>query len=121
MLGIRAPGSSGKGYLRFDAGLPKRVRRVVEGLEAGRTYRVSAWVRQAGAAQATLAVYGFDQNSPGCVSSATTTQTGDWVTLTTTFTPMRCVVGVDCWGVVSLEHTGEAGAYWDDVTVELVG
>jgi hypothetical protein len=114
---VRRPGAAGTGYLRLDAGLPKWVRRVVEGLESGREYRASVWVKQAGTGTATFAVHGFDQERAGHSSVATTATVGDWVNLSVSFVPRRSVVGVDCWGVISLESSGRSAAWWDDVTL----
>lgn len=115
--GIRAPGSRGKGYLRLAAGLPKRVRRVVDGLPDGKTFRVAAWVRQESTGAATLAVYGFDQNNPGCSATASMADAGRWVQLAVSFTTQRSLIGVECSAVISLEVDGKSTVYWDDVTV----
>jgi hypothetical protein len=115
--GIRAPESSGVGYLRLDPGLPKLVRRVVEVLPADTTYELSAWVRQEAGATSTLAAYGFDQNLPDRSALASSKDAGRWRRLSVRFTTRRSVVGVDSWVVVSLEHDGGATAFWDDVSI----
>jgi hypothetical protein len=115
--GIRAPGGKGDGYVRLDAGLPKLIRRVIDGLEPGREYRVSAWVRQSGAAKATLAAYGFNHDNPAQFASVSTTEIGRWVHLAIVVTPVRSIVSVDSSMVISLEHDGKATAFWDAASI----
>lgn len=118
--GIRAPGSTGTGYLRLDRGLPKLVRRVIEGLAPDREYELSAWVRQEAGSKSTLAAYGFDQAQPGCAVSSSSAEAARWVRLSVRFKTRRSAAGVDNWAVASLEHDGGATAFWDDVALKPV-
>ncbi|MDO8542476.1 MAG: hypothetical protein Q7S40_18705 [Opitutaceae bacterium] len=90
---------------------------MIDRLEPGRKYQLSAWVRQSATGCVTLATYGFDQNDPERSVSASMTEADQWVQLKVAVTPARCLVGVDPWVVVSLEHDGKALAFWSNVTV----
>ena len=111
----RAPQAADGGYLQLDRGRPKAVRRVLDGLDA-RPYRVTAWVSQE-AGTASLRILGFDQTECDRIVEETTTAAGRWVRLQVQFQPVRSLIGVDHRAVISLEHSGEATCWWDDIAV----
>lgn len=111
----RAPQAADGGYLQLDRGRPKAVRRVLDGLDA-RPYRVTAWVSQE-AGTASLRILGFDQMECDRITEETATAAGRWVRLQVQFQPVRSLIGVDHRAVISLEHSGEATCWWDDVAV----
>lgn len=94
-----------------------RCRRLVEGLNPGRKYRLSAWVKldksDGSDPTATLRAMGFDslgQSKAECSVSYSRTSS-DYVLLKTEFT------ADNSWVVISLEHNGKGFAYWDDVSL----
>lgn len=117
--GGRPPSIQDSRYMQMDAGRPKMVRRVLDGLTP-REYRVRVWVRLAGGT-ASLRVYGFDQNEGDRYVEDRTTASGQWVRLQVQFTPRRSVIGVDHRAVISLEHDGRASCSWDAVKVTGLG
>lgn len=101
---------TGNGYMRTTA--PVAVRRVGNCLTPGSPVTVSAWVRVAPGATASLKAQGYNHLDGDAEIVAQTGNTGGaWRELTLTVTP------TNPWVVVSLESGGSGAVDWDDVTL----